>query len=114
MNTRLQVEHPVTEMVTGLDLVALQLDVAEGKPLPLDRTGSIRGTCVGIPNLRGRSERLYPSPGTLKTFAPPTGEGIRVDAGVESGSEVAPYYDPMIAKCIVWGKDQGMRLWREV
>ncbi|GGA32482.1 biotin carboxylase 2 [Kroppenstedtia guangzhouensis] len=115
MNTRLQVEHPVTEMVTGLDLVALQLDVAEGKPLPFgqDRIES-GGHALEYRIYAEDPERLYPSPGTLKTFAPPTGEGIRVDAGVESGSEVAPYYDPMIAKCIVWGKDRDEALARSL
>ncbi|EGK13056.1 acetyl-CoA carboxylase, biotin carboxylase [Desmospora sp. 8437] len=115
MNTRLQVEHPVTEMVTGLDLVALQLDVAEGKPLPFgqDRIES-GGHALEYRIYAEDPDRYYPSPGTLKAFAPPEGEGIRVDAGVETGSVVAPFYDPMIAKCVVWGKDREEALARSL
>lgn len=102
VNTRLQVEHPVTEAVTGLDLVALQLAVAEGGPLPSDVTrASIRGHAI--------EARLYaedpgcgylPVTGTLRTFTVPGLPGIRVDAGVRDGSEVSIHYDPMLAKVI--------------
>jgi 3-methylcrotonyl-CoA carboxylase alpha subunit len=109
MNTRLQVEHPVTEMVTGLDLVRLQLDIAAGLPLPV---------CQEEINFRGHAieARLYaedpaneylPSTGRVRFFAPPQAPGIRVDAGVATGDEVSVYYDPMLAKLIVYGANRG-------
>jgi propionyl-CoA carboxylase alpha chain len=100
MNTRLQVEHPVTELVHGLDLVALQLQVAEGRPLPSPVVPS-SGHAIEV--------RLYaedpaagyrPQSGTLTLFEIPAGDGIRVDAGVESGSRVSTHYDAMLAKVI--------------
>jgi len=108
MNTRLQVEHPVTEAVTGLDLVRLQIEVAAGKPLPI-RQDEVVG--------RGHAleARLYaedpdlddlPSPGRILLFAPPEGPGIRVDAGVATGCEVTVDYDPMLAKVVTWGRDR--------
>ncbi|NYD34126.1 acetyl/propionyl/methylcrotonyl-CoA carboxylase subunit alpha [Actinomycetospora corticicola] len=105
VNTRLQVEHPVTELVTGLDLVALQLRVAEGHPLPPEVTGArIDGHAIEV--------RLYaedvpagylPATGTLHRFAIPALPGVRVDAGVTDGSVVSPHYDPMLAKVIAHG-----------
>ncbi|WP_309863788.1 acetyl-CoA carboxylase biotin carboxylase subunit [Desmospora profundinema] len=104
MNTRLQVEHPVTEMVTGLDLVDLQLDVAEGKPLPLTQEKvRFHGHAVEYRIYAEDPERFLPSPGTITHLKWPDGNGVRVDAGVEPGNSVAPFYDPMIAKCIVAG-----------
>jgi acetyl/propionyl-CoA carboxylase alpha subunit len=105
VNTRLQVEHPVTELVTGLDLVALQLRIAEGHPLPDDaRTARVAGHAIEV--------RLYaedvpagylPATGTLHRFAIPELPGVRVDAGVTDGSVVSPHYDPMLAKVIAHG-----------
>jgi propionyl-CoA carboxylase alpha chain len=105
VNTRLQVEHPVTELVTGLDLVRVQLQVADGEPLPDEVTGaSISGHAVEV--------RLYaedvpagflPVTGTLHRFAVPALPGVRVDAGVADGSVVSTYYDPMLAKVIAHG-----------
>jgi geranyl-CoA carboxylase alpha subunit len=108
MNTRLQVEHPVTEMITGLDLVALQIRVAEGLPL---------GIAQAEVRLDGHAieARLYaedpaagflPASGTLLAWQPAEGEGLRTDAGVASGQEISPFYDPMLAKIIAWGPDR--------
>ncbi|PAV26936.1 3-methylcrotonyl-CoA carboxylase [Tamilnaduibacter salinus] len=105
MNTRLQVEHPVTELVTGQDLVAWQLAVAEGKPLPLTQDEvALSGHAIEV--------RLYaedpangftPQTGTLARFEPIEGNGIRVDTGVRSGDVISPFYDPMLAKVIASG-----------
>jgi propionyl-CoA carboxylase alpha chain len=113
VNTRLQVEHPVTELVTGLDLVRLQLLVAEGHPLPDEvRTATIRGHAI--------EARLYaedvaagflPATGTVHAFDVPALTGVRVDAGVAAGSEVGVYYDAMLAKVIAHGptRDEACR-----
>lgn len=108
MNTRLQVEHPVTEMVTGLDLVALQLSVAEGGSLGLSQQDvQLSGHAIEV--------RLYaedpgndflPSTGPVHFWQQPEGEGLRVDAAVKSGGQVSPFYDPMIAKVIAFGENR--------
>ncbi|MEU4015859.1 biotin carboxylase N-terminal domain-containing protein [Microbacterium sp. NPDC028030] len=109
MNTRLQVEHPVTEEVTGLDLVALQLRVADG--LPLDVTPRLRGHAVEARVYAESPERGFlPSTGTVLLFDPPP--GVRVDAAIESGSEVTGFYDPMIAKIIAFADDRETALAR--
>ena len=104
MNTRLQVEHPVTEMVTGLDLVAEQLRAAAGEGLSV-RQEDIRleGHALEFRlNAEDPDNGFFPSPGTVSGLAWPEGEGIRVDSGIAEGSVVAPFYDSMIAKLIVW------------
>ena len=108
MNTRLQVEHPVTELITGQDLVAWQLSVAEGLALPLTQDQiQLNGHAIEV--------RLYaedpangftPQTGPLHQFQPAEGEGLRCDTGVRSGDSITPHYDPMLAKVIAWGANR--------
>jgi len=106
MNTRLQVEHPVTEMVTGLDLVALQLRVAQGEPLPdaLLEGVACRGHAIEVRLCTEDPYRGYlPSSGTFTEVAFPAIDGLRIDSAIESGSTVSPFYDSMVAKVIAHG-----------
>lgn len=108
MNTRLQVEHPVTEMVTGLDLVKLQIRVAEGHPLPFEQKDiSFRGHAIEC-RLCAEDVRnnFLPDTGIITTYRPSQGFGFRDDSGVTSGSEISIHYDPMFAKLVVWGMDR--------
>ena len=108
MNTRLQVEHPVTEMISGVDLVAMQILVAEGKELPFKQDDlSINGHSIECRiYAEDPEDNFLPSTGMLYKHRVPTGDGIRVDAGVEEGQEVTINYDPMISKLTVHGKDR--------
>ena len=102
MNTRLQVEHPVTEEIAGLDLVQLQINIAEGEPLPFRQDElSIRGHAIEIRvYAEDPANNFLPDIGTLKTYKRPQGHGVRVDDGFEQGMDIPFYYDPMIAKLI--------------
>jgi 3-methylcrotonyl-CoA carboxylase alpha subunit len=115
MNTRLQVEHPVTEMITGLDLVEWQLRVAGGQPLPLTQEQlEIDGHAIEARIYAEDPDKGFlPSTGRLVHLVPPPeSDSVRVDTGVEQGDEITPYYDPMIAKLIVWGADRKQALAR--
>ncbi len=108
MNTRLQVEHPVTEMITGQDLVAWQILVAAGQPLPLSQQDiELNGHAVEV-RLYAEDPRqgFLPQTGTVQAWHYPDREGIRVDHGIAEGQVVSPFYDPMIAKVIAWGKNR--------
>ena len=115
MNTRLQVEHPVTEMITGLDLVEWQLKVAAGEPLPLAQEQlSIRGHALEARIYAEDADKGFlPATGRLTHLAPPAESlHVRVDSGVEQGDEITPHYDPMIAKLIVWDENRERALAR--
>jgi geranyl-CoA carboxylase alpha subunit len=108
MNTRLQVEHPVTEMVTGLDLVELQIDVARGRPLPVKQKDiAFDGHAIEVRLYAEDPEQDFmPSTGQIELWHPPAGEGIRVDDGIATGGELTPFYDAMVAKIVAWGADR--------
>src|SRR5205823_11628295 len=108
MNTRIQVEHTVTEMVTGLDLVREQILIAAGEPLTL-RQEDVRRLGHALEcriNAEDVSNGFLPSPGTIVRYREPSGPGVRVDSGVTAGNEISPLYDPMVAKLIVHGVDR--------
>jgi 3-methylcrotonyl-CoA carboxylase alpha subunit len=108
MNTRLQVEHPVTELVTGLDLVRQQLFIAAGEPLHLTQQQiGQRGHAIEVRiYAEDPAQNFLPSTGTITRFVKPEGPGIRLDNGINNGDEITQYYDPMIAKLIVYGEER--------
>ena len=107
MNTRIQVEHPVTEMVTGIDLVREQIRIASGEPLGYrQRAITLRGHAIECRINAEDPEHFVPSPGTVTTWLPPGGYGVRVDSHLMPGAVVPPYYDSLIAKIIVHGRDR--------
>ncbi|MBA3358860.1 MAG: biotin/lipoyl-binding protein, partial [Thermoleophilaceae bacterium] len=108
MNTRVQVEHCVTEMVTGIDIVREQIRVAAGEELPFAQDDiQLRGHAIECRiNAEDASKKFAPAPGRIGSYIEPSGPGVRVDSGAEEGYEVLPLYDPMIAKLIVWDVDR--------
>ena len=108
VNTRLQVEHPVTEMVTGLDLVKLQIRIAAGEALPFSQEGvRLAGHAVECRlYAEDPDNQFFPSPGTILSRRAPSGPGIRMDDGVYEGFRVSTEYDPMLGKLIAWGQDR--------
>jgi acetyl-CoA/propionyl-CoA carboxylase biotin carboxyl carrier protein len=108
MNTRVQVEHCVTEMVTGIDIVREQVLVAAGEALSVSQEDiELRGHAIECRiNAEAAHKKFAPAPGSITTYREPAGPGVRVDSGVEAGSEVTPMYDPMVAKLIVWDVDR--------
>jgi acetyl-CoA carboxylase biotin carboxylase subunit len=114
MNTRLQVEHPITEMVTGIDIVAEQLRIARGRQLSYTQE-QVRANGHAIEcriNAEDPYNNFLPSTGRITHSLLPTGPGVRVDTGVYPGFEITPYYDPMIAKLIVWGETRAQAILR--
>ncbi|MDQ4126207.1 MAG: acetyl-CoA carboxylase biotin carboxylase subunit, partial [Actinomycetota bacterium] len=108
MNTRVQVEHPVTELVTGIDIVREGILAAAGEPLSVTQDEvELRGHAIECRiNAEDASKNFAPAPGKIGNYLEPTGPGVRVDSGVGAGGEVSPMYDPMVAKLIVWDVDR--------
>jgi acetyl-CoA carboxylase biotin carboxylase subunit len=113
MNTRLQVEHPVTELVTGVDLVRWQLMVAEGERLPLGQADiPRRGAAIECRVYAEDPVKFLPSPGTITSLRVPAGPGIRDDSGVAAGSVISVHYDPMISKLCAWADTRAAAIGR--
>src|SRR3978361_1725237 len=104
MNTRIEVEHPVTEMITGVDLVKEQIRVAAGERLSVTELPPLRGHVIEVRvNAEDPARNFQPSPGRIEVFNPPGGPGVRVDTHIYTGYTVPPYYDSLLAKLICQG-----------
>lgn len=113
MNTRIQVEHPVTEIITGIDLIHAQLRIAAGQSLPLKQSEvHFHGHAIECRINAEDPETFMPSPGIIKLYHPPGGPGIRVDSHIYSGYRIPPYYDSLLAKIIAWGETREQALGR--
>ncbi len=114
MNTRIQVEHPVTEMVTGIDLIAEQLRIAGGEPISVTQDQvALRGHAIECRiNAEDSTHNFRPAPGRITGWLPPGGPGVRVDSHVYTGYDIPPFYDSLIGKLIVWGNDRNAALKR--
>jgi acetyl-CoA carboxylase biotin carboxylase subunit len=107
MNARLQVEHPVTELITGVDIVEQQIKIAAGEGLPLQQSDiEFRGHAIEARINAEDPERFIPSPGAVERYHPPGGSGVRVDSHMFQGAKVPPHYDSLVAKLIVYGEDR--------
>ena len=107
MNTRLQVEHPITEMVTGFDLVKTQIEISAGKPINIQQNEvTINGHSIECRINAEDPENFMPSPGKITDYHPPGGLGVRIDSGIYSGYEIPPYYDSLVSKLIVHGQNR--------
>jgi acetyl-CoA carboxylase biotin carboxylase subunit len=113
MNTRLQVEHPVSELISGIDLAVEQLRIAGGDPLPATGLAELRGHAIEFRiNSENPREDFRPAAGSVTRFRPPLGPGVRLDTHLYEGYAVPPFYDSLLAKLIVWGSDRGQALAR--
>src|ERR671937_305931 len=107
LNARLQVEHPVSELVTGIDIVRAQLAIAAGEPLPTTGRAPRRGHAIEVRiNAEDPANGFRPAPGVIERFRPPLGPGVRIDTHVEEGAVIPPHYDSLVAKLIVWDADR--------
>jgi acetyl-CoA/propionyl-CoA carboxylase biotin carboxyl carrier protein len=119
MNTRLQVEHPVTEVITGIDLVEWQIRVASGEPLPMTQDEVVARRYGHAIEIRINAEdpaggKFLPSPGPITKLVAPDGFGVRFDSGYESGDEISQYYDNLVGKLIVWGRTRDIAIARTI
>lgn len=113
MNTRIQVEHPVTEMITGIDLIAEQIRIAAGEPLSINKENiRLRGHAIEVRINAEDPDTFIPSPGTIKQFHAPGGLGVRFDSAIYGGYSIPPYYDSMVGKLIVHAKDRDQAIKR--